>query len=139
MRLVLAVVTFLARIALADTPCDKSHVHTAFVHSIKAGRSGGQQLDTLAAALVHDGFTAIVRGNSNKTCSDGEHSMSCPPDHFWLQLAVTDAQLKQLTGEAHPHAATSDPSRDVPLAKAPYRALRPFGTMSIEVACQPPP
>jgi hypothetical protein len=109
------------------------------VHASKAGRDGGQQLDTLATALVHDGFIAVVRGTSDKTCSDGEHTMSCPPDHFWLQLTVTDLQLKRLTGEAHPQAAASELSREVPLAQAPYRALRPFGTISFEVACQPPP
>lgn len=79
MRLVVAVVIFLARTARADTPCDTSHVHTAFVHPIKVGRSGSPQLDTLAAALIHDGYTATVRRTAlcGRSARQGDVAVGC--------------------------------------------------------------
>jgi hypothetical protein len=129
-------------VAIADeVPCDRPHAHYAFVHS---ARGDGERpdavrrrLETLAATLRRDGYSAVVRGTSSATCSDGEHSMPCADDSFWLQLNIGDAQIARLVDIRDPHVPSEQgaSSREISLARAPYKALRPFATMSLEVAC----
>jgi hypothetical protein len=142
---VVFVVAALAASARADdkVPCDKPHVHYAFVGApAKASpKQARDKLDELARALTRDGYSAFVNGTSDSTCSDGENLTACPDNHFWLQLVADDTQLRALVAVNGPHMPSQRDGNDrnVALAKAPYRPLRAFGTMSIAIECRARP